>query len=418
MKYNESILSNGITVYTCNVPHKKNVLAKVSFRVGSVDEFGTAKQGISHFLEHMMFKGTENRTYKEINNDIERLGASFNASTSKYITNYHVNGMSSGIDTYMDVLSDMVINSIFPENEIENEKDVVKQEILSHNGRIGAVVNDIANKNTFENTPLEGNVLGSFESVNSLTRQDLLNWFNEYYVANNCVISVVGEVDHDKVVELCEFYFSGMEDGKYNLAPKDGIYNVNNEESLHMEGRNSCAFQYSFFNDIKNVRSLKNDIIDDIAELAYGGMTSSPLFDVIREKYGLVYSIGSGVSPSTSYNYKMIGIGGETTKDKIDKLVVSIDGINQNIDDHIDDELLFAAKNTMRYRIGEMFNSNSFFSSMLERMFYIDNVNGLEYYNFDAISNTISDISYEEIRNMLRSNLNDNNNLYIAGDVK
>ena len=280
-------LSNGMTVVLERMEHLRSVSIGVWVKVGSANE-NIENNGIAHMIEHMLFKGTRNRSAKDLADDMSMIGGNMNAYTSKECTSYYVTTLDSHLPIAVDILGDMICNSIFAEDDIEKEKGVIIEEIDMYDDSPDDLVHELLQKNTWEDHPLGYIISGTKENVNRFSRKQLLEFMNQFYVADNMVISVVGGFDENMVMELLERYFSKVpKTGKRIEVTKPSYvrnFTVREKdiEQVHMNLAFDCV---DYTSKDKYLLSIVNSVL--------GGSESSKLFQIIREEMGLTYSIFS-----------------------------------------------------------------------------------------------------------------------------
>ncbi|HBQ60065.1 MAG TPA: insulinase family protein, partial [Balneolaceae bacterium] len=283
---NKSTLSNGLRIVTEHIDSVKSVSVGIWVKTGGRNE--TEKQaGITHFLEHMLFKGTDSRTSYDVALSMESVGGYLNAFTSSEYTCYYAQCVNTQLDRALDVLSDMVLHPSFPEEEIEKEKKVVIEEMKMYRDSPDDYLFEEFNSRIFEGHELGRPVLGYEESVSAFTRQDLYDYMEERYFPGNLLISVAGNVEHDKVVEIVEDYFEKLEakEAKEEEQPLPEFKNENItltkpiEQTHYIYGRRALNFDH------------EDKYLLLMANIVLGGGMSSRLHQNVREKYGYCYSI-------------------------------------------------------------------------------------------------------------------------------
>jgi len=286
----EKKLKNGIPVFFDKMDGIQSVTIGIFVGTGSKYE-REDEYGVSHLLEHMMFKGTKRRTAKELSEQIDDVGGNINAYTGKEITAYYIQLLSSRLEVGIDILSDMFLNSTFSDENLEKEKKVVIEEINMYGDIPEEKVHDI--NSTFAISGDQSNiVLGSIESVNGISREILVNYFNRRYTPENMVISLAGNMDIDKVMEMLENTM-GIIEKKETQTSKEFSMKINSGKKIlkkEMSQVHLCI-------NTKGISYLDEDrykysIISNIL----AGNMSSRLFQKIREDRGLVYSIYSYMS--------------------------------------------------------------------------------------------------------------------------
>ena len=289
--YKKHVLENGLTIIGEEIPYVKSISLGVWINAGSRIE-DEEISGVSHFIEHMLFKGTRNRTSKQIASEIDNLGGQINAFTSKECTCYYVKLLDSHIDIGIDVLSDMILNSKFNEDDLDKERSVIIEELKMYEDSPEDLAYDLLTENIYKNDPLGMNIIGTEESLNRLNREKLLDYFNKYYVPNNSVIAISGNFNFDEIINKIEEKFKVWKKRDVNVDIKKAEF-----KSCFLT-KNKDIEQVNLAMSLEAV-PLEND--KEVYALAvintvFGGSISSRLFQKIREENGLVYSIYSSQS--------------------------------------------------------------------------------------------------------------------------
>lgn len=294
------IMDNGLRVVFEKIDHVQSVSTGIWVGAGSINET-TINNGISHMIEHMLFKGTKTRSAFDIAEEIDSMGGQINAFTTKECTGYYTKVASYFFDKSLEILSDMMFNSVFDEEELEKEKKVILEEILMYEDSPEDFVHELLTKISFEGNAISYPILGDFQSVNSIDRQAIEDYMDNYYTSDNVVVSIVGNTTLEEVQQLCAKYFQSFrKKNKLIETPRLFDYSINrqgvhkNIEQLHfcigVQGFERNSPYYYSTNILNNV---------------LGGSMSSRLFQNIREKSGLVYSVYSFHS-----SYKTTGLFG------------------------------------------------------------------------------------------------------------
>ena len=289
--YKKHVLENGLTIIGEEIPYVKSISLGVWINAGSRIE-DEEISGVSHFIEHMLFKGTRNRTSKQIASEIDNLGGQINAFTSKECTCYYVKLLDSHIDIGIDVLSDMILNSKFNEYDLDKERSVIIEELKMYEDSPEDLAYDLLTENIYKNDPLGMNIIGTEESLDRLNREKLLDYFNKYYVPNNSVIAISGNFNFDEIINKIEEKFKVWKKRDVNVDIKKAEF-----KSCFLT-KNKDIEQVNLAMSLEAV-PLEND--KEVYALAvintvFGGSISSRLFQKIREEKGLVYSIYSSQS--------------------------------------------------------------------------------------------------------------------------
>lgn len=290
--FNMYTLKNGLRVVTEKIEHLNSISVGVMVQNGSRNESDDVN-GISHFIEHMFFKGTEKRTSKEVMEEIENVGGQINAFTSKEATCYYIKALNTHLDLSLDILSDILLNAKFDPDEIEKEKGVVVEEINMSQDSPEDVLDDAHSRACFGNSSLGNPILGTVELVRSFTREKIIKFIKEKYTPYNSVISVCGKFDDNELKDLIEKNF-GEWKSEVVYKPTYGNVVINSDskyakkeiEQLHV----SLGLEGLPYGDEYNYPLV---ILNNIL----GGGASSILFQKVREELGLCYSIGSYLQP-------------------------------------------------------------------------------------------------------------------------
>ncbi|MEY2393183.1 M16 family metallopeptidase [Wolbachia endosymbiont of Tettigetta isshikii] len=308
-------LDNGLRIITEQVRDVDSVALSIRVGVGSRVESAN-ENGISHFLEHMAFKGTKTRTAFEIAKAFDDIGGVFNASTGRESTSYYAKVLKKDIKTGIDILIDILMNSTFPEDELEREKGVVTQEIFQTNDSPSDIIFDKYFEAAYKDQPFGRSILGTQDTVKSFTREDLNSYINEHYFGENTMFSVAGNVEHEEVVQLTKNFLS-----KIHAKELEKKQNANYTGGEYLEHRK--LDQVHLLIGLPSV-SRHDDryhtfrVLDSIL----GGGMSSRLFQEVRERQGLVYSVYSFNSSYTDTGILSIFAG--TDSNNLDKLLKSI----------------------------------------------------------------------------------------------
>jgi predicted Zn-dependent peptidase len=288
--YNKTVLDNGLRVITSSMPHSRSVCVAALVGTGSCHE-SKEQAGISHFAEHLFFKGTQRRpTSKEITQDIEGVGGIINAGTDKELTVFWCKVASPHFAIALDVLCDLLLNSRFDSNDIEKERQVIIEEINMNldipQQRVNMLIDDLL----WPEQPLGREVIGYKETVSSLAREQLLDYLARRYMANNAVLSVAGNIQHEEAMAQIEPLFRKWAAGK--LAAGYATNDEQTEARLRIEPKDIeqshlCLAVHGFSH------SHPQRFTVDLLNTVLGGGMSSRLFTEIRERRGLAYDIHS-----------------------------------------------------------------------------------------------------------------------------
>ncbi len=287
--YKTKKLNNGLTIIAEEIPYLKSISMGIWFRSGIKTEENYI-DGVSHFIEHMMFKGTKNRTSKQLVAEIENLGGVINAFTGRECTCYYVRLLDEHLNIGIDILSDMILNSKFDEKDIEREKSVIIEELKMYEDSPEDLTYDILLEKVYNNKGIGKNILGSKESIKSMNRDAILDYFEKFYVPENAVLSICGNFDFEETVKLIEDKFENWHGEKPNYNLQNEIFNP----CIIKKDRDYEQTNLAICFECENIGSSSNDVYAiDIINNVLGGSSTSRLFQRIREDEGLVYSIYS-----------------------------------------------------------------------------------------------------------------------------
>ncbi len=314
--FSKTVLDNGVRILSERIEHLKSVSIGIWVNTGSRDEL-TQENGISHFIEHMIFKGTRNRSSFQIAKELDAIGGLSNAFTGKENTCFHTRVLGRHFGIAADILSDIFLNSKFDPKDVERERQVVLQEISMVEDCPDENIQEIFSRVFWTGHPIGMSILGTGESVSAFSKQTILDYINRYYLPERIIIAAAGDVNHDEMVSHFESTFGFMEKGRWNperVAPasnSDIEVSYKPLEQVHIclggeapsqrsEKRYSCA----------------------VLNTIFGGNMSSRLFQEIRERQGLAYNVCSFMS---SYiDAGLLGVYAATDKENVNRLLESI----------------------------------------------------------------------------------------------
>jgi predicted Zn-dependent peptidase len=345
------VLGNGIRLLTESMPHVRSVSVGVWLTRGSRHE-PEPWGGMAHFVEHMLFKGTEARSAEDIAQEIDSIGGQLDAFTSKEYAGYYIKVLDEHVSRALDVLSDIVLHPAFDPDDIEREKKVIVEEIKMVEDTPDDLVHELFTQRFWDGHPLGRPILGERETVEAMTSRALCEYFGRVYTANNFVISAVGNLEHARVRELVEQAFTGIReagDVAVDIPPAAApAFEVRNKD---LEQSHIClgTAGYSQCHDDRYVSYVLNTLL--------GGSMSSRLFQNVREKRGLAYSVFSGLSAYRDTGALTIyaGCANEAVGEVIDLTVEELRGVKtspapeaelRRAKDHLKGSLMLSLENT------------------------------------------------------------------------
>jgi len=335
--YNYDVLDNGLRVVSERLEHVGSV--SVGFWIGAapVTE-NTDNNGISHFIEHMLFKGTVSRTAKEIVDCIDGAGGHINAYTSSEFTCYYTKTLESELETALSVLCDMIQNPLFAGKDIDVEKTVVAEEISMYEDSPDELAQDNLFESAWGGTNLGMPILGSQKTIKTFTPEVLRTYLQEYYFPSNMVVSVSGNFDREHLLDILRKNTAGLADKQYAAPDERKVFNKGYfSKKKNIKQNHLCIGFEAFERDSEYQYPLLvvNSILGD-------GM-GSRLFQKIREERGLAYSIGSGIT--TLKNTGMFSVStGFAPKNAEAVLNMIFDEIKSLINREISDDEISRAK--------------------------------------------------------------------------
>lgn len=330
-----STLSNGLRVITDYNPNVDSATLGIWVNVGSRHE-DPAVNGIAHFLEHMAFKGTKSRSAKQIAESVENVGGYLNACTSREATAYYARVLKEDVPIAMDVLSDIILNSVFDPEEMNRERDVILQEISQCYDTPDDIIFDWFQETAYQSQAVGRSILGTQEIVEKLTREDLIKFIDEKYVASRMVFAASGNIDHDEIVAIAEEKLKDLKrDSIVHCEPANytgGIFTESRDlEQLHV----LLGFRAVSMEDPQYYA------VSVLATLLGGGM-SSLLFQEVREKRGLAYSIYAFKSCFSDSGMFCVYAG--TSPEDVSELLSVISNEIKNISLNLSEESIKRAK--------------------------------------------------------------------------
>ena len=319
MNIERTTLANGVRIVTSRMNHVRSASLIITFAAGARHE-SDEHAGVSHFLEHMVFKGTQKRPDPiTITREIEEVGGVLNAGTSRENTNYWVKVPSTHLERAFDVLADMLLNSTMRQEELEKERWVIFEEIHGIHDTPDDYIHDVIDELVWDGNAVGRPIIGSEETIGVMTRDDIINYMRGNYLPNRLVISAAGEVDHDHVVRLTERTFGQMPVGQppeiepctiTQTAPKLQVLERQTEEAHFCIGLPAISY-----------RDDRRQVQETIDAVLSSGM-SSRLFEEIRERRGLAYAVFSYFRGYQDVGQGVVYAG--TDPEKVDQTITAV----------------------------------------------------------------------------------------------
>lgn len=406
MQANITTLDNGLRIATSNRSGTQTVSLGIWVKTGSAYEV-EEENGISHFLEHMVFKGTPKRTSFQIDAEIEDAGGQTNAYTSREFTAFYAKMLKDDAELALDVLSDIVLNANFPEAELQKERDVVVQEIKQTIDTPDDIIFDYFQAKAFENQAIGRNILGPAEKVLNYEATELKNYRQNHYGTNNMIVCAVGNINHQKFVDMVKARFNDFK----------------NKTNFKIEEQNYTGGFYAENRDIEQAHILLGfkgfDYNSDnyypatIFSTILGGGSTSRLFQEIREKRGLAYTAYSFNNAHTRSG--LFGIYAGTTNNELKELMpVITDEIKKICNEKVSEKELSRAKVQLKASMLMGLESSSSSAEIMARQLLIfDRVIPVK-----EMVSRIENVTLEDIQNTARNIFASTPTYALVGDIK
>lgn len=390
-------LDCGVRVVMETIPHVQSAAIGIWVKTGAVNE--TSKYaGVSHYIEHMMFKGTENRNAREIAADIDKIGGQMNAFTSKESTCYYVKVLKDNFKKGAEVLLDMLSNSLFDKIEMDKERQVICEEIKMIEDQPDDLAHDVVSEILFKGNPLGNSIIGTPSSLNRISRKVLTEYFDTQYTRDSIVVSVAGNINPDQVCTYLEDKFDKLGASKpvhengYTPYEKKHKVIVKDIQQSHL-----CLATRAI--SLIDPRYYAFSVLNNVM----GGSMSSRLFQNIREEKGLAYSVYSMLSCFSSDGYFNIYAGVSH-----DKIGAAIGGIREELEilgsQGITEEELSASREQLKssYIFGQENVASRMFAIgknliLLDRVFtpeeVLEGLNAVTMDDIEEVKKTLCDMS-------------------------
>ncbi len=388
-KFRRSVLDNGIRVVSERIPYVKSVSLGVWVDVGSRDET-EEDNGITHFIEHMVFKGTKKRSARKIAEFVEDIGGYLNAFTTKENTCFYVRILSEHLEKGVGVLADLVQNPVFDKKEIEKEKQVVYEEIKDVEDDFEEYIGDLLEYYIFYPHPLGFPIIGTRWTVSKFTSEKLFKHLRKFYTPNRIVVSAAGNLNHDELVEYVSKYFdSRLKNGFYYQRKKPTKRKaVDYTIEKHSSQSHVCigALTYGARDSRREHITLLNTLLGD-------GM-SSRLFQKVRERHGLVYSIYSFYSMFSDSG--IFGVYFASDRKNVEK---TIEIIFKEFDSIVEKGISVAELNRAKAQVkSSLLIGLESMSNRMQRLAQIELIYNGKYSDVDDVIRKIDKIQPEDVQ--------------------
>jgi predicted Zn-dependent peptidase len=338
----KEILPNGLTLITEAMPHVRSVTIGVWLKRGSRHEI-RERSGISHFIEHMVFKGTKHRTAEQIASEVDQIGGHMDAFTAKEYASFHLKVLDEHLPLAVEILGDILLHPLFDPAEMTKEKKVIFEEINMVEDTPDDLVMELFTEAMWPDHPLGRPILGTKRSVSSFDREQLAEFFRSSYRPGNLVVSAAGHLDHRATAELVQRHFGELTRGGIatNGGPPRPAARVVTRSKRELEQVHLCLGTPSYPQTHQNRYGVY------ILNTILGGSMSSRLFQNVREKRGLVYSISSGVTAYSDAGIMSVYAG--TSLDSVDEVLrLTLDELRRLMGERLTADELRRAKDHLK----------------------------------------------------------------------
>ena len=399
--YQKTVLDNGVTIVTEQVSHVRSISLGAWIVTGSRDE-DTEQNGIAHFIEHMLFKGTQKRSALEISKEIDSIGGILNALTSKEYTGLYVKVLDNTIDVAFDLLADIFLNSTFDQEEIEREREVIIQEIHLYEDTPDEHIQELFSKAFLRDHPLAQPILGNVGTVGALNRENLISFLrHKHYDPSRIIIAATGNLHHDQIVDGFSKSFGALPQVAGNSQPLRTSVEPVSSFSLHakdLEQVHLCIGTKGIQQDhsLRYAGYVLNTIL--------GGSMSSRLFQEIREKKGLAYSIYSYFSSffDTGFFAVYLGVSNKMAEEAIKVVLAELykckdNGISEaelrNAKEHLKGNTLLASE-SVDSRMTRLAKCEIYFNKFIPLQEILENIDKVTVQDVKELGQTIFDRNY------------------------
>ena len=331
MDYTLHKLSSGLRILTMPMPSLESATVAIWVKTGSRNE-DAKTSGLSHFMEHMVFKGSVKRpSARDISQAVDAIGGEFNAATSKDWTNFYIKAGKANLETAMDVLSDMVLNPLIKSEEIEREKGTIVQEIKMYEDTPMMHIGDVFEELVFEGNPLGRDTAGTEKTVRGIERSDFLNYRKAHYYPENMLVTIAGGIEEKNVLKLVEKYFGNFKSQKSKF--KAQIYKSGQTKPRFKLQTKKSEQAHLILGFMGEGRSYKKRFAQSLLSVILGGGMSSRLFIEVRERRGLAYSVRTGFERYQEVGYisTYAGVNVEKTDEAVKVILDQCYGLAEGI---------------------------------------------------------------------------------------
>ncbi len=348
MNFKKKTLKNGLRIIIVPIKDAPSVTVMSMIEAGSEYE-SKDKNGISHFLEHMFFKGTKKRPKSiDISKEFDGMGSQHNAFTSNEVTAYYAKAATKHFEKILDIISDMYLNPTFPEAEMEKEKGVIIEEINMYEDLPQAVVQELFQKLLYGDTPQGWSVAGPKENIRKMKREDFINYTEAHYVAEKTLVVVAGDVDPKMTFKKIESTFKNIHSGK--VIRKSKFIESQNKPELEIKNKGTDQAHLVIGVRAFDLYDKRGPALKVLSTLLGNGM-SSRLWQKMREELGICYYVGSSINDLTDHGNFTISAGVDNSR-----INIAVEGILGELKKMKDEKVPEAElKKAKDYLIGRMY---------------------------------------------------------------
>jgi predicted Zn-dependent peptidase len=414
MTVRKTVHPSGLRIVTEEIPNVRSAAFGIWVNVGSRDE-SPKVAGASHFLEHLLFKGTKTRTALEISSAIEAVGGEMNAFTSKEYTCFYARVIDTDLPLAIDVIADLITSSLGRPEDVESERKVVLEEISMRDDDPSDLVHDLFSETFFGDTPVGRPILGTVKSINEISRNSVFNYYKKKYLPQDIVVSVAGNIKHQKVIDqviksMSQDDFLGSEKNQANMRVSTSVKRSGEQVGLIYRKTE----QAHLFLGVDGVaRDDERRFAMSVLSAALGGGMSSRLFQEVREKRGLAYSVYSYAQQFAGTG--MLGFYAGCTPQKATEVIAIVREILNDVAiNGLTHEELLRAQGAVK---GTLVLSQEDTGSRMSRIGKSELVHG-QVLGFDEILGAISSVTSSDIRELASEFLTKSPTLAIVGPFK
>jgi len=385
-----AVLPNGLTVITEEMQHIRSVSIGIWMKTGSRDE-DLPWNGISHFIEHMVFKGTQHRSAEEIARQVDSIGGNMDAFTAKECISFSIKVLNEHVPIALDVLSDLVLNPVFDAQDISRERGVILEEIKMDEDNPDYLVHEIFTQNFWKDHPLGRPILGTRDTVKRFDRTPVFDFYSQRFSPGNMIITAAGYLNHDRFVELVAKHFENMKptSNGFHSSPPKIVPKIILRNKKSLEQVQICVGVPSY--PITHERRHSSYILNTLL----GGGMSSRLFQNIRERQGLAYAIYSDLNPYRDTGCMSIYAG--TSRESASKVVECIVSEFRKLKTEMvtEDELRRSKDQLKGSLMLSLESSNARMSNLARQEMYFDH-----FYGLDELIAKIEAVTAEELKEL------------------